>query len=83
MRSCMFSSVWDQIHYGMDTICLHRAGSNLNSMVAYEITFTSGPIWYQRADMIHTRSTRSHVNKRLTYIYIYIIGIDQFHIGSM
>ena len=64
INSYMFRSVWDQIHYGMDTICLHRTGSNLNSIVSYGITFISGPIWYQRAD--HTGSTWSHVNIRLT-----------------
>ena len=60
----MFRSVWDQIHYGMDTIYLHRTGSDLNSIVPYGIA--SGPIWYQRADLIHTGSIWSHVNIRLT-----------------
>ena len=36
-----------------------------NSMIPYCITFISGPIWYQIADLIYTGSTRSHVNKRL------------------
>ena len=62
----MLRSVWDQIYYGMDTICLHMTGSNLNSMVPYGITFISGPIWCQRADLIHTGPSRSHVNIRLT-----------------
>ena len=62
----MFRSVWDQIHSGMDIICLHRTGSYLNSIVPHGITFISGPIWYQRADLIHTGSTWSHVNIRLT-----------------
>ena len=60
------SAVWDQIHCGMDTICLHRTGSNLSSILPYGITFISGPIWYQRADLIHTGSTWSYVNIRLT-----------------
>ena len=62
----MFRSVWDQMLYGMDTICLHRTGSNLNSIVPYGITVISEPIWFQRADLIHTGSTWSHVNIRLT-----------------
>ena len=57
----MFRSVWDQIHCSMDAICLHRTDSNLNSIVPYGITFISGPIWYQRADLIQTGSTWSHV----------------------
>ena len=28
-ESDMFRSVWDQIHYGMDSLCLHRTGSKL------------------------------------------------------
>ena len=34
------------MHYGMDTICLDRTGSNLNSIVPYisiHIFFISGP----------------------------------------
>ena len=38
---------------------------NKNSIILYCITFISGPIWYQIADLIHTGSTRSHVNTRL------------------
>ena len=34
---------------------------NKNSMILYCITFVSGPIWYQIADLIHTGSTRSHI----------------------
>ena len=33
--------------------------------VPYEITFISGRIWYQIADPIHTRPTRSRVNTTL------------------
>ena len=75
MRLYMFRSVWDQIHYDIDIICLYRTGSNLNSMVPYGITFISGPIWYQRADLIHTGSTKSHVFEHKAYPY-------QFHTGS-
>ena len=73
INSYMFRSVWDQIHCGMETICLHMTGSNLNSIVLYGITFISGPIWYQRADLIHTGSTWSHANIRLTNIN-FILG---------
>ena len=38
---------------------------NKNSMILYCITFISGPIWYQIADLIHIGSTRPHVNTRL------------------
>ena len=38
---------------------------NKDSMIPYCITFISGPIWYQIADLIYTGSTRSHVNTRL------------------
>ena len=64
LRGCTPSV--EESQYGMDTICLHRTGSNLSSIVPYGITFISGPIWYQRADLIHTGSTWSHVNMRLT-----------------
>ena len=30
----MFRSVWIQIHYGMDAICLDRTDSNLNSIIS-------------------------------------------------
>ena len=38
---------------------------NWNSTVSFGITFISGPIWYQIADPIRTRSTRCLVNTRL------------------
>ena len=37
---------------------------NWNSTVPYEITFISGPIWYQIADSIGIESTKSQVNTR-------------------
>ena len=82
MRSYMFRSVWDQIHYGMDTICSHRTGSNFNSMVPYRITFVSGPISYQRADLIHTGSTRFHVNIRLTHTNFIPVQRDLVHANA-
>ena len=38
---------------------------NWNGKVPHRITFVSGPIWYQIADPIRTRSTRSRVNTRV------------------
>ena len=38
---------------------------NKNSMILYCITFIRGPIWHQIVDLIHTGSTRSHINTML------------------
>ena len=38
---------------------------NWNGTVRYGITFISGPVWYQMADPIRTRSAMSRVNTRL------------------
>ena len=44
-----------------------RCSSPLNGTVPYGITFVGEPVWYQVADPIRTRSTRSRVNARLIH----------------
>ena len=59
----------DLLGIGSTMVWIHSVYTGLvgnkNNMILYCITFISGPIWYRIADVIHTGSTRSHVNTRL------------------